>query len=64
MLSSLENCLKLINFLDQYPLQTSKFLDYKDFKEAILFWSNKNNQTLEGLIKLKEITKNMNNNRN
>jgi len=25
MLSSLENCLKLINFLDQYPLQTSKF---------------------------------------
>jgi len=43
---------------------TGQFLDYKDFKEAILFWSNKNNQTLEGLIKLKEITKNMNNNRN
>lgn len=62
-LSSLDNCMKLVNFLDQYSLQTSKKLDYQNFKEALLFWSNTNNHTFEGLTKLQSITKNMNNNR-
>jgi len=63
-LTSLQNCLTLIKFLDLYPLQTSKVLDYEDFKKSLLFWSDINNHTVEGVVKLKKITKNMNNNRN
>jgi len=63
-LTSLDNCLNLIKFLDLYSLQTSKALDFEDFKKSLLFWSNKNNHTLEGVATLKDLIKNMNNNRN
>lgn len=62
-LTSIENCLKLLEFLDQYPLRTSKYLDYQEFKQALLFWSNKNNHNLDGVNRLIDLTKNMNNTR-
>jgi hypothetical protein len=63
-ISSIQNGLKLIEFLDQYPLKTSKLLDYENYKQALLFWSNKNNHTKDGLKELEKMTKDMNNNRN
>ena len=42
----------IIPFLDQYPLLTSKYLDYQDFKLA-LNYENINKSKLEELIELK-----------
>ena len=39
------------------PLQTSKFLDFEDFKKSLLFWSDKRNHIafFENLAKELEI---------
>ena len=50
----------IINYLEKYPLFSSKYLDYKDWKEvAILILENKH-YTEEGLSKTDYIKNNMN----
>jgi len=51
---------ELIPFLDRYPLLTSKYLNYLDFKVAVEILSNKEHLTLEGLERLKALAENMN----
>jgi len=63
LISSIKNCLLLIEFFDKYPLKSSKFLDFQDFKKALLFWSDSNNHSSVGVNTLINLTKNMNNNR-
>jgi hypothetical protein len=50
----------LIPFLDKYTLLSSKFLNYQDFKKAVKLINNKEHLTLEGIQKLKYLSKNMN----
>jgi len=50
----------IIPFLDKYPLLTSKYLNYKTFKEAINLMIDKKHLTLEGMNKIKELASKMN----
>jgi hypothetical protein len=50
----------IINYLDKYPLFSSKYLDYKDWKEiALLIFENKH-YTEEGINKTEYIKNSMN----
>ena len=49
---------KIIPFLDKYPLLTSKYLNYLNFKEAINLMLNK--ETQKGIDKLKNLSNQMN----
>lgn len=51
---------KIIAFLEKYPLQTVKKLDFKDFCKAALIIANKEHLTLNGLVKIKNIKGGMN----
>jgi len=53
----------LIPFLEEYPLLTSKYLNYLDFKKAIEMLKNGEHLTREGIEKLKEMASKMNTNR-
>ena len=53
----------LIPFLEEYPLLTSKYLNYLDFKRAIEMLKNGEHLTREGIEKLKEMASKMNTNR-
>lgn len=50
----------LIPFLDQYPLLTSKHLNYLDFKKAVEIIANKEHLTTKGLETLRILANNMN----
>jgi len=50
----------LIPFLEKYPLLSSKFMNYQDFKIAVNLVNNKEHLTLEGIEKLKCLAKSMN----
>jgi hypothetical protein len=54
----------LIDYLSNYPLFSSKFQNYNDFKKVVNIINNKEHKTEEGLLKIFEITKTMNNRRN
>lgn len=54
----------LIDYLSNYPLFSSKFQNYNDFKKVVNIIKNKEHKTKEGLFKIFEITKTMNNRRN
>ncbi len=47
-------------FLDKYPLFTRKYLDYLDWKTLIQLKAERAQDTVEGLIKMKEIKAHMN----
>jgi len=53
----------LIPFLEEYPLLTSKYLNYLDFKKSIEMLKNGEHLTREGIEKLKEMASKMNTNR-
>lgn len=53
----------LIPFLEEFPLLTSKYLNYLDFKIAIEMLKNGEHLTREGIDKLKELAQKMNTNR-
>ena len=53
----------LIDYLSNYPLFSSKFLNYNDVKKVVNIINNKEHKTEEGLFKIFEITKTMNNRR-
>jgi len=62
--SNIKSNLLLIDYLSNYPLFSSKFLNYNDFKKVVNIINNKEHKTKEGLFKIFEITKTMNNRRN
>jgi hypothetical protein len=51
---------KLIPHFDKYPLITSKFLNYSDFKSALMLIKKKEHFKYEGIQKLKLIKSTMN----
>lgn len=50
----------LIPFLEKYPLYTSKYLNYQDFKVAVNLIVNKKHLTTEGLAQLRVIKERIN----
>lgn len=63
--SDKEGILKLISIFDKYKLNTTKYLDYLDFKKAFNLYSNRNGLLAEELKdKIMEIKNGMNSNRN
>lgn len=50
----------IINYLDKYPLYSSKYLDYKDWKEIVLLIFENKHYTEEGLNKTYSVKKSMN----
>lgn len=53
----------LMNYLDRYPLFSSKYLDYKNWKEIVLLIVENKHYTEEGLTKTDFARGNMNRNR-
>lgn len=53
----------LINYLDSYPLNSSKYLDYIEWKKAHIQIKNKIHQTDNGKSQIKILKNNMNNSR-
>jgi LAGLIDADG DNA endonuclease family protein len=51
---------KIISHFDMYPLKTSKFLNYLDFKSAVILMKDKKHYNLNGIERLKEIKFKMN----
>jgi hypothetical protein len=61
--SSRKSLLIIINYLDKFPLLSSRYLDFQDWKKAVeLILSNKH-LTNEGLIKIDFLKSNMNSKR-
>uniref|UniRef100_UPI002113ADDA hypothetical protein n=1 Tax=Aspergillus sclerotioniger TaxID=319627 RepID=UPI002113ADDA len=50
----------LVKYLDKYPLYSSKYLDYKDWKEIVLLIFENKHYTEEGLIKTDFVRNSMN----
>jgi len=64
IVSDKEGIIKLINIFDNYNLNTTKYLDYLDFKKAFDLYHNKNEVLTEQLAnKLIELKNGMNSNR-
>jgi hypothetical protein len=53
----------LISYLDQYPLYSSKYLDYLDWRSAHILMLNNEHLTSDGINKFKTLKSKMNNNR-
>jgi hypothetical protein len=50
----------LVNYLDKYSLFSSKYLDYKDWKEIVLLIFENKHYTEEGLNKTDSVKNDMN----
>nr|QJQ35168.1 LAGLIDADG endonuclease [Fusarium napiforme] len=53
----------LVNYLDKYPLFSSKYLDYRDWREIVLLMLENKHYTEEGLTKTDSVRDSMNRNR-
>jgi hypothetical protein len=63
-ISNLNDIVNLIlPHFENYPLVTSKYLNFLDFKKAILFIKSGEHLSSDGIIKLREIISKMNTNR-
>jgi hypothetical protein len=51
---------KIIPHFESYPCLTSKYLNYKDWKEIALIMKNKEHLTIKGIDKIKEVSSKMN----
>ena len=51
---------KIIPHFELYPLKTSKFLNYLDFKSSVILMKDKKHYNIKGIEKLKEIKSKMN----
>jgi len=51
---------KVIPHFDNYTLKTSKYLNYLDFKSAVIMMSEKKHYSIEGINNLREVKSNMN----
>lgn len=58
-----EDISKLIDILDKYTLNTSKFLDFIDFKQAFILYHRRNKLTEELIAQILEFKNNMNTSR-
>lgn len=61
--NSLNSNLILINYLEKYPLFSSKYLNYKNFKSVVKIISNKEHKTIAGKEIILNIKSGMNNRR-
>lgn len=53
----------LINYLDKHPIFSSKYLDYKDWREIVLLMLENKHYKEEGLTKTDSVRNSMNRNR-
>ncbi len=53
----------LINYLNEYPLKSVKYLDYLNWKEGFLLFKDHKHLTIEGINKLIELKNSMNDRR-
>lgn len=53
----------LVNYLEKYPLYSSKYLDYKDWRKVLTFFENKTHTQLETIKFIIKIKSKMNNGR-
>jgi hypothetical protein len=58
--SSFKKLHLIIDYLDKYPLMTSKFLDYQDWKKAYGMLQRKEHLTKKGKVKLLALKRGMN----
>lgn len=58
--SSRKSLVKIISYFDKFPLYTSKYLDYKDWKEAVILILNNKHSIDEGINRIDFIKNNMN----
>lgn len=58
-----EDIQKLISIFDKYTLNTSKYLDFIDFKKAFILYHKRENLTEELIAQILELKNNMNTNR-
>ena len=61
--TSLNGNLKLINYMENYPLFSSKYLNYKDWRKVLVYFENKNHTNPESIKAIIEIKSKMNNKR-
>lgn len=53
----------LINYLNKYPLRSSKYMDYCNWKEGFLLFKDSKHSTIEGLDRIKVLKNSMNSKR-
>lgn len=58
--SSRKSLLIIKTYFDSFPLYSSKYLDYKDWKQAVLLILNNNHYTDKGIIKIDFLKNSMN----
>lgn len=61
--SSLDSNLKLVNYLNEYPLFGSKYLDYSDWKEILNLFNPGFKYTEANIEKVLNLKKGINDNR-
>ena len=61
--TSLETNLKLVNYLNEYPLFGSKFLDYNNWKEILNLFNPRFNYSQDNIDKVLYLKSGMNDNR-
>ena len=61
--SSRKSLLIIINYLNKFPLYSSKYLDLKDWKKAVELLLNNNHYSDKGILDIEYIRNNMNNKR-
>ena len=53
----------MVNYLDRYSLFSSKYLDYKDWREIVLLILENKHYTQQGIAKTDSVRDSMNRNR-
>ena len=61
--TSLRGNLVLVNYLENYPLFSSKYLNYQDWRKVLVFFENKNHTNPESIKTIIELKSKMNNKR-
>lgn len=61
--TSLKGNLALVNYIENYPLFSSKYLNYQDWRKVLVFFENKNHTNPESIKTIIEIKSKMNNRR-
>jgi hypothetical protein len=61
--SSLKTNLLLVNYLNEFPLYGTKFLDYSDWKETLNLFNPKFNYSQENIDKILDLKSNLNDKR-
>lgn len=61
--TSLKGNLALVNYIENYPLFSSKYLNYQDWRKVLVFFENKNHTNPESIKTIIEIKSKMNNKR-